>query len=355
MILDGDSPLHPGKGSGIGTIRLLFLTALLDALADVGKRIDPLLREHGMFRSQLETPYDFVPLHRYVALVEQAAHKFDRPYLGVEMGTAFGLAEMGPFYALLRASGTLRGALNYLALFQSRLQSRTLFDSQRDGEVTTYSYRIEDMDVWPRLQDSEFAIAGYVNLARQLTSPKWAPAEVHFEHAITGREERLGQYFRSPVLGNQLANALVIRNEDLDRPFASGVPSEDQKLRNILEWHLLDLMGPEATPSESFVSLTRDVISRWLGRTHVNCATVAAELKLSERSLRRRLTEEGTSFRELLQDARKERAQTILSKPGIALAVAAEQLGYSDTAAFSRAFKEWTGVSPGRFLRKPVT
>lgn len=82
-------------------------------------------------------------------------------------------------------------------------------------------------------------------------------------------------------------------------------------------------------------------------------ATVAAELKLSERSLRRRLTEEGTSFRDLLQDARKERAQTILSKPGMSLSVAAEQLGYSDTAAFSRAFKEWTGMSPGRFLRKP--
>ena len=81
--------------------------------------------------------------------------------------------------------------------------------------------------------------------------------------------------------------------------------------------------------------------------------TVAAELKLSERSLRRRLTDEQTSFRDLLQEARKERAQTILSKPGISLAVAAEQLGYSDTAAFSRAFKEWTGVSPGRFLRKP--
>jgi len=349
-----DSPPPPNEAAkgGLGTIRLLFLTALLDALADVGKRIDPLLREHGMFRNQLETPYDFVPLHRYVALIEQAAQKFERPWLGLEMGAVFGLAEMGPFYALLRASGTLRGALNYLVLFQSRLQSRTLFDSMIAPDTTTYSYRIEDEGIWPRLQDSEFAISGYVNLARQLTSPKWSPASVHFEHSISGREDRLAQYFRAPVLGNQMVNALVISNEDLDKPFAGAVPSEDMKLRNILEWHLLDLMGPGSTPSQSFVSLTRDIISRWLGRTHIDCATVGAELRLSERSLRRRLTEEGTSFRELLQEARKERAQTILSKPGISLVVAAEQLGYSDTAAFSRAFKEWTGASPGRFLRK---
>ena len=347
-----DSPSGASAKGGFGTIRLLFLTALLDALADVGKRIDPLLREHGMFRSQLETPYDVVPLHRYVALVEAASRKFQRPYVGLEMGTAFGLTELGPFYALLRASGNLRGALDCLVLFQSRLQSRTLFESRVDPDTTTYFYRIDDERVWPRMQDSEFAIAGYANIVRQLTSSKWAPVKVHFEHSIAGREERLAQYFRAPVLGNQLTNALIIANEDLDKGFATAVPSEDQKLRTILEWHLLDLMGPESAPSESFVSLTRDIISRWLGRTHIDCANVAAELKLSERSFRRRLTEEGTSFRELLQDARKERAQIILSKPGISLAVAAEQLGYSDIAAFSRAFKEWTGISPGRFPRK---
>ncbi len=339
--------------SPYGTIRLLFLTALLDALSDVGTRLDPLLRQHGIHRSQLSTPYDFIPLHRYVELIEQAAGKFQRPYLGLEMGTAFGLAELGPFYALFRASGNVRQALDYLILFQSRLQGKTSFESRKGQDTTSYFYRIEDPRIWPRLQDSEFAITGYVNIIRQLTTAKWAPIEVHFEHSIAGREERLSQYFRAPVVGNQLANGLIISNKNLDQPFASAIPSEDRKLRTILEWHLLDLMGPAATPSEGFVSLTKDIISRWLGRIHVDCATVAAELKLSERSLRRRLTEEGASFRDLLQEARKERAQTILSKPGMSLSVAAEQLGYSDTAAFSRAFKEWTGVSPGRYLRRP--
>lgn len=343
---------EPASSEGFGTIRLLFLTALIDVLADAGKRLDPLLREHGMFRSQLETPYEVVPLHRFVNLVEAASARFNRPYLGIEMGASFGLTDLGPFLSLLRASGSMRGALDYLILFQSRLQSRTLFESQVDTDHTTYLYRIEDGRVWPRIQDSEFAISGYANIARQLTSPKWAPKEVHFEHSIAGREERLSQYFRAPVIGNQLANALVITNEDLDRSCVSVSPLEDRKVRKILEWHLLDLTRPAPAPTENFVSLSRDIISRWLGRTHIDCATVAAELKLSERSLRRRLADEGTAFRDLLQDARKERARTILSKPGISLAIAAQQLGYSDTAAFSRAFKEWTGVSPGRFSRK---
>ncbi|WP_049974410.1 AraC family transcriptional regulator [Azospirillum sp. B4] len=333
------------------TIRVLFLPALLNVLSDMDDRIDPLLREHGFFRAQLDKPYERVPLHRYVALLEQAAAKLQRPNLGLEMGRSFGLADLGPFHALLRASGTLRVALDYLALFQSRLQSKTSFDSQVGPDCTTYSYRIEDVRIWPRQQDAEFAISGYANLIRQLTSAKWFPAEVHFEHPITGREEFLPRFFRAPVSGNQAANALVIRNEDLDRPFISALTSEDKKLRTVLESHLLDLMGPAATSSGGLAAQTKDIIARGLGRTRVDCALAAAELNLSERSLRRRLMEEGTSFRTLLQEARQERARSMLKTADLPLSVAAEQLGYSDTATFSRAFKDWTGVSPGRYSK----
>jgi AraC-like DNA-binding protein len=351
------NPVPPERDPAITgnppTIRALFLTALLNVLSDMDRRIDPLLREHGFFLSQLDTPYERVPLHRYVALLEHAAAKLDRPDLGLEMGLSFGLTDLGPFYALLRASGTLRGALDYLAQFQSRLQSRTLFDSRIGPDSTTYSYRIEDAGIWPRRQDAEFTISGHAHLIRQLTSARWSPMEVHFEHAITGREEALSRFFGAPVSGNQVAkaNALSIRNEDLDRPFAGAIPLEDQKLKSILEWHLLDLMGPEAAPAEGLAALTKDIIERRLGRAHVDCASVAAELKLSERSLRRRLMDEGTSFRLLLQEARQERARLILATADLPLSVAAEQLGYSDAATFSRAFKDWTGVSPGRYSR----
>lgn len=337
---------------GHATIRLLFLTALLDAVADLGPRIDPVLREHGFSRSQLDSPYERVPLHRYVALIEHTAARFDRPFLGLEMGSNFGLADLGPFHALLRASDRLRTVLDCLVLFQSRLQSRTLFEGMIGPDSTSYCYRIEDRRIWPRGQDAEFAISGYATLIKQLTTAKWAPIEVHFEHSIAGREKQLAQFFRAPVIGNQIANALVIRNDDLDRPFAGAAPSADAKLRAILERHLLDLMGPEAIPDEGIVAQTRGIIARWLGRTHVDLASVAAEQKLSERSLRRRLKEEGTSFRVLLQEARQARARTMLETADLPISLAAEQLGYSDTATFSRAFKEWTGVSPGRYSKE---
>ncbi len=356
---------HPQDGSGQeerggpaetgeqATIRLLFLQALCNAVPPGDGRMDTLLREHGFYRSQLNTPYERAPLHRYIALLEHAAERLKRPNLGLEMGSGFGLAELGPFQPLLRAAGTVRAALETMALFQGRWQTRTMLEARSQGDHTIYSYRIEDPAIWPRRQDAEFVVGGFVTLIRQLTSPKWCPAEVHLEHPVAGREDALFQFFRARVLGNQVANALVIADEDLDRPFSGATPQEDLKLKAILECHLLDLMGPETTAAKDFVAQAEDAIVRRLGRTHVDCDSIAAELNMSGRSFRRRLMEEGTSYRTILQRARQARARAILEAPDVPLSVAAEQLGYSDTATFSRAFKEWTGVSPGRFARKP--
>lgn len=339
-------------GEEPATIRQLFLTAFFNALPSNDTRVETLLREHGFFRSQLTAPYERAPLHSYIALLEHAAEKLDRPFLGLEMGDKFGLTELGPFHALLRAAGTLRSALGSLALFQSRWQTRTTLDTVTDADSTTYSYRIEDASIWPRRQDAEFAISGFVTLIRQLTSPKWFPVEIDFEHSVAGREERLGKFFRAKIEGNRVANSIVILNEDLDRPFVSAAPDEDSKLKNILECHLLSLLQPDSVTSKSFALQVEDVILRRLGRTRVDCDSIAAQLNLSSRSFRRKLMEEGTSFRSLLQNARQARARVILQGSDIPLSIAAEQLGYSDTATFSRAFKDWTGVSPGRFSKK---
>lgn len=355
--LDGEyvgprgDPAVPQDEGGSATIRSLFLTALVNALADLGSQIDPVLREYGFYRTQTSTPYERVALSRYVSLLEHAAERFSRPFLGLEMGSQFGLEELGPFHALFTACDSLRASLDSFVLFQDRWQSETLLDIQSDGNLTTLSYRILDPAVWPRRQDAEFTIAGIVLLIKQLASPLWHPVEVRFEHSIAGLEDHHSQFFRAPVRGNQVANQLVICNEDLDRPFSRSTGLQGSRLKSVLETHLLDLLGPESTLAKGVVATAEDVIARRMGRAPVDCDSIAAELSLSPRSFRRRLLEEGTSFRNLLQEARQSRAMTLLKSSDLPLSVVAERLGYSDTATFSRAFKEWTTVSPRRFSK----
>ena len=78
-------------------------------------------------------------------------------------------------------------------------------------------------------------------------------------------------------------------------------------------------------------------------------ATVASELAMSERSIQRSLREENTSYRELVDEVRKDLALQHLSRPGTSATDVAFLLGFSEPSAFTRAFRRWTGLPPTQF------
>jgi AraC-like DNA-binding protein len=99
--------------------------------------------------------------------------------------------------------------------------------------------------------------------------------------------------------------------------------------------------------------LTR--VRRALGRKNGGFRSlkeVASGLHLSTRTLKRRLAAQGVTYSDVLEEQRRERALLLLRSPKLSLDEVAEQLGYSDTSNFRRAFRRWTGVSPGTYRRK---
>ncbi|GGB29175.1 HTH-type transcriptional regulator VqsM [Tistrella bauzanensis] len=103
-----------------------------------------------------------------------------------------------------------------------------------------------------------------------------------------------------------------------------------------------------AGPVAALKVLLRDVTD---GLPPADLGTAARRLALSERSLRRRLAEAGTGFRQERDAALAERARRLLILDGLTVDATAARLGYADAAAFSRAFRRWTGDAPGRFAR----
>jgi AraC-like DNA-binding protein len=93
------------------------------------------------------------------------------------------------------------------------------------------------------------------------------------------------------------------------------------------------------------------LIARKLGRSEVGIETVAAEMRMSVRTLRRHLAGEGTTFRQILQGHRRTAVEAMLSSNGARLSDVAGRLSYSDSAVLSRAFKNWTGMSPSAYAR----
>jgi AraC-like DNA-binding protein len=78
---------------------------------------------------------------------------------------------------------------------------------------------------------------------------------------------------------------------------------------------------------------------------------VADSLNLSERTLRRKLAQEGLTYRTLLDDGRKARALELMMIGRQSIAEVTTETGFSDTRSFSRAFKRWTGLAPSKVLK----
>lgn len=329
------------------TIRALFLEPIVSELTRRHVPIDGLLARHGFSRADIQSPYSRVSLCLYVELMEDAAARAGDGFFGLDLGSRFKLQQLGPFYALMSNAENLRAALSMFARFQGAWQTRTSMNVLRDAETTSYTYGIDDAAIWPRRQDAEFTLAAMTTLVRQLGAPRWSPLQVEFEHSVAGREPRLHDFFRAPVRGQARFNRMTISNDDLDRPFCLGgaVP----EAARVIEQHLRDLLFDEADNDSTLAEAVTNCVAKRLGHAIVDVDLVARELNLSTRSLRRKLDEEGTSFREILQGQRLLRARKLLDDGRHQISELAAFVGYSDVAVFSRAFKAWTGVSPSDY------
>jgi AraC-like DNA-binding protein len=136
-------------------------------------------------------------------------------------------------------------------------------------------------------------------------------------------------------------NSIVFRTDDLQLPFATYNAELLATLDPQLEHEIASRKTRQTTSFRA-----KRVLKRLLGGQHTDIDEVAKELGMSSRTLQRRIAEEGSSFRQLLSDARRELARLYLQHPSLGLSQAASLLGYEDSNSFLRAFRVWEGVTP---------
>jgi AraC-like DNA-binding protein len=117
---------------------------------------------------------------------------------------------------------------------------------------------------------------------------------------------------------------------------------------------LVETLGQPAARKRCFKQEVESAIEPLLGAGEISIDRVARELGMSRQTLYRRLKAEGTTFEELLDAKRRQLAVRYLALDRSSVKAAAYRLGFSDPAAFSRAFKRWTGTSPSRFREAPA-
>jgi len=325
----------------VASIRAVVLQPMMGYFAERTSAFADLMERNGLNPALIRDPYAPIPLTSYLGLFEDAALAAGDPILGARVGHAIRPGDLGPVGLLVAQAGTIGNALGALARFTSALQSATTAALHTQDDMLIWSYRVETLPAVARRQDSEFTLACACGLIRAAFDPRWRPAQIHFEHPSIGKDAALEKLFGARIQFGQASNRMMVHAPHAAAPRRQ----EDRDLIQLIERHLSDLIvegGETATMAERVESLIR----LYMGVRPTDLDTIASGLKMTPRSLQRRLAEEGVSIRALTQRHRMQMATALLSEGGMSVETIAASLGYADGTAFWRAYKKWTGFAP---------
>ena len=209
--------------------------------------------------------------------------------------------------------------------------------------VARYTWHSNYPPAHRHLADSVFAgIRVFGNWLAGVALPPAALMLMHDGGPATERAEYERVFGAMPQFGAQ-ANMASFDAALLDWP----VPNADVSLYPVLQQHAEHLLKQRALPAAGIVPQVHAAIVRKLSQGQVRLAAVAEDLKLTPRTLQRKLSDAGASFQQVLDQARFALARDYLRQPGLSLVDIAFLLGYQEQSAFNHAFREWSGMNPG--------
>ncbi len=188
----------------------------------------------------------------------------------------------------------------------------------------------------------EREMASVMTLHQEMFFTDVTPRRLHFTYPQPGHAERYRAYFGIDPVFSAQRNLIALDTAFLDRP----LPMADQQIMRRSEQALRE----SANRSESVTghSLATRIRSMLAHDPALGIDDIAARLTVSPRTLRRRLVAEGIGYRELQAGVRADLAERLLAD-GLPTQDVAWQLGYTEPAAFIRAFRRWKGVPPGHY------
>jgi AraC-like DNA-binding protein len=244
-----------------------------------------------------------------------------------------------------RSSASLGAGLERLARYGRVVSDRVAARTEAHGEGLLLL--VGDTGTTPLHPGrAEFGLAAALKFARDCAGEDIAPLQVEFTHPAPPAQTEHRRFFRAPVSFGANANSMILGPLDAARPLKGA----DDALLSIVRRRLDKILAQrDLDVSRSLSGRVRQMMLEQLGEKTLTPQSVARALALSRRTLSRRLADEGTSFRKILDGVRREFACTLLQDRSLDVGDVAFFLQYSDPAAFNRSFRRWTGRTPRAF------
>ena len=318
---------------------------LLAYLRATGHDPTPLVERFGLPANAASLPEVSLPLATLHAFLDAAEALSGDTFLGLHVAQRVPRGTYGIVEYIARASPTVRDTFRALARYLALLEPawQASFHDAGDGSGT-FAYGIPGEPLAYGRHASEYGLALFVHMGRQLTERPWNPRVVVFGHPAPADLRPLVEHFGvTPEFGRG-RNALTLDAAALELP----VVGADPVLLSVLERAAGASPAPPPAdpPVPDFVQRVRETIRAFLQEGAPQLGDVARRLHVSLRTLQRRLTEHGTSFQDEVDTVRRELAFQYLKNANLGVSQVAFLLGYSELSTFDRAFKRWTGMTP---------
>jgi len=289
---------------------------------------------------------------QWCALLDELVKATGNLNLGLSLGALADSSHYGVLGHLALSCETTGEALLHFERYQRLLYGghHTQAVMQGLGTKSKFCWPVPPEDFAGSHYSDEALVSGLVHFVRGMTGrPDLSPEEVAFRNTkpATGSRQRGLDYdsLDCPVIFNQPNLHVIIGNQLLNLPLST----HDSTLRSLLDQQAKALLSVLPGNDELEQKIKRFLV-KCMQEGQPTLETLARYLNTSPRTLHRKLESRGTNFKDLLLITRKELATQYLRDNTLTFTEIAMLLGYSEQSAFSRAFKQWTGKSPKKYV-----
>jgi AraC-like DNA-binding protein len=333
-----------GRVARSATVGSINASDLLEALRRLGAAGPRLLRSVGLTPEDLRDPEARVPSSKVLALFETAERQLRDPLVGLHAGES--VHTRGPLFYLLLSAARFNEGLDLLARF-----ARVSLDTQQMGidiSGDIVSLTVDPGD--PAINQSHHAIdyiMGAILGSMRRAVPGFRPTGMDLAHRQVGDRAEVERAFGCPVRFNCRRNVLRFPVSTLKRtPVAANTAIAAQ-----IKSYSAALLS--RVISDKMWDRAADVIRTLLvDGVRADRRMIARRLFVSERTLKRRLRQEGTTFKAVRDRVRVETARALLTNRVLKVEAVARSVGFAETASFSKAFARWSGYSPTRYRER---
>ena len=284
------------------------------------------------------------PIDHITRLWRAAVHCTQDAGFGLKAGAGVGPASFNVVSYLLQSAPTLRAALALVQKYQRLISDGGRFQTITGPEACWVVYHPRQGALAFSPHQIESVLAAVVVFARWATGSALRPQRVQLSQARIGPLAGYREVFQCPVDFEQAFSGVLLANAQLDAP----LPQANAQLAQAHQQQAAARLAALSRQDGLEQTLRMWIASQLQGQAPAR-AQAARALGLSERTLARRMRAEGLSYSALLDGVRRDAALQAVAQTTRALSDIALALGYAEPSVFTRAFRRWTGATPGQW------